>query len=55
MTQLERRLYLIFPKVSPTAPPHEQLTYYRQIRGFSKEELGALIGVLMGEIVNYEK
>lgn len=55
MTQLERRLYLIFPKVSPTAPPHEQLTYYRQVRGFSKEELGALIGVPMGEIVNYEK
>lgn len=44
-----------FLKVSPTAPPHEQLTYYRQIRGFSKEELGALIGVPMGEIVNYEK
>ena len=44
-----------FPKVSPTAPPHEQLAYYRQIRGFSKEELGAMIDVPMGEIVNYEK
>ena len=50
-------LHLVYdlPKVDKSAPPHEQLTYYRKLRGLSKDELAGMIGVSAGEIVNYEK
>ena len=50
-------LHLVYdlPKVDKTAPPHEQLAYYRKLRGLSKDELASMIGVSAGEIVNYEK
>ena len=44
-----------FPKVSPDAPPYKQLEYYRLFHGFSKEELGEMIGLPAMEIANYEK
>lgn len=44
-----------FPKVSADAPPHKQLEYHRNAKGISKAQLGKLIGVPTGEIVNYEK
>lgn len=43
------------PKVDKSAPPHEQLAYYRRLRWLSKDELAGMIGVSAGEIVNYEK
>ena len=50
-------LHLVYdlPKVDKAAPPHEQLTYYRKLRGLSKDELAGMIGVSAGEVVNYEK
>lgn len=50
-------LHLVFdlPKADKTAPPCEQLTYYRKLRGLSKEALGKRIGVPTMEIANYEK
>ena len=50
-------LHLVYdlPKVDEAAPPYEQLTYYRKLRGLSKDELAGMIGVSAGEIVNYEK
>lgn len=50
-------LHLVYdlPKVDKAAPPHEQLAYYRRLRGLSKDELAGMIGVSAGEIVNYEK
>lgn len=49
-------LHLVFdlPKVSKEAPPHQQLTYYRELRGLSKEELARRVGVPLFEIVDYE-
>lgn len=50
-------MHLVYdlPKVDEAAPPHEQLAYYRRLRGLSKDELAGMIGVSAGEIVNYEK
>ena len=50
-------LHLVYdlPKADKAAPPHEQLAYYRRLRGLSKDELAVMIGVSAGEIVNYEK
>lgn len=40
--------------IEPTAPPHEQLAYYRKFRGLLGKELAALVGVNHATIVNYE-
>lgn len=40
--------------VERSAPPHEQLRYYRNFRGLLGKELAALIGVNHATIVNYE-
>lgn len=44
-----------FPKVEASAPPYQQLEYYRSSKGLSKAQLGEMIGVPATEIVNYEK
>ncbi len=40
--------------IDHSAPPHEQLIYYRKFRGLLGKELAALIGVSHATIVNYE-
>lgn len=37
-----------------SAPPHEQLRYYRNFRGLLGKEIAARIGVSHATIVNYE-
>lgn len=40
--------------IEHSAPPHEQLRYYRNFRGLLGKELAAQIGVDHATIVNYE-
>lgn len=49
------RLALDMPSVEASAPPNEQLRYYRELRSLSLGELGSMVGKPAGEIKNFEK